>query len=62
MRNSGRVLDPWAVIDRVWGADSSATTKTLDVHVKRVAQQDRRPIRPTRCTGHRARLGYKLEG
>ncbi len=41
LRNAGRVLTRMQLIDRVWGSDYVGDTKTLDVHVKRLREQDR---------------------
>lgn len=60
MRNAGRVLTRWQLIDRVWGADYVGDTKTLDVHVKRIrAKIERDPSAPT-CLLTVRGLGYKL--
>ena len=37
MRNAGRVLTRIQLIDRDWGSDYVGDTKTLDVHIKRIA-------------------------
>ena len=39
MANAGRVLTRETLIDRVWGTDYYGDTKTLDVHIKRLAQR-----------------------
>ena len=60
MRNAGRVLTRWQLIDRVWGADYVGDTKTLDVHVKRIrAKIERDPSAPA-CLLTVRGLGYKL--
>jgi two-component system, OmpR family, response regulator RegX3 len=35
-RNAGKVLSRGHIMESVWGRDSSATTRTVDVHVSRV--------------------------
>ena len=61
LRNSGRVLTRGQLIDRVWGSDYVGDTKTLDVHVKRTARQDRAgPVDPRYLVTVRG-LGYKYE-
>ena len=60
MRNAGRVLTRSQIFDRVWGADYSGDTKTLDVHVKRLRSRiEADPSKPRRIVTVRG-LGYKL--
>ena len=47
MANAGRVLTRDVLIDRIWGPNYFGDTKTLDVHIKRLAVEDRaRPREP----------------
>ena len=59
LRNSGRVLTRGQLIDRVWGSDYVGDTKTLDVHVKRLARQGR--ARPGQPAPHRHRARPRLQ-
>ena len=60
LRNSGRVLTRGQLIDRIWGADYSGDTKTLDVHVKRLrAKLEPDPANPRALVTVRG-LGYRL--
>jgi len=61
LRNSGRVLTRWQLIDRIWGADYVGDSKTLDVHVKRLrAKVESHPSEPRHLLTVRG-LGYKFE-
>ena len=60
LRNAGRVLTRGQLIDRVWGADYVGDTKTLDVHVKRLAFEDRARAVHAAFPGHRARAGLQV--
>ena len=61
LENAGRVLTRDTLIDRVWGTDYVGDTKTLDVHIKRLAGEGRgRPVHPSRIVTIRG-LGYKYE-
>ena len=62
LRNAGRVMTRGQLIDRIWGADYVGDTKTLDVHVKRLRDQDRaRPGEPA-LPDHRPRPGLQVRG
>ena len=58
LANAGRVLTRDVLIDRVWGPNYYGDTKTLDVHVKRLAGQGRG--RPGQARAHRDRAGCRL--
>jgi two-component system response regulator RegX3 len=61
MRNAGRVLTRWQIIERVWGAEYFGDTKTLDVHVRRLRSKiEEDPTHPTRLVTIRG-LGYRME-
>ncbi len=61
LRNSGRVLTRWQLIDQVWGADYIGDTKTLNVHIKRLrANLEPDPAHPKHLLTVRG-LGYKLD-
>ncbi len=61
LRNAGRVLTRWQLIDRVWGSDYVGDTKTLDVHIKRLrAKIEPDPGAPRYIVTVRG-LGYKFE-
>ena len=59
LENAGRVLTRDTLIDRVWGSDYVGDTKTLDVHVKRVAVEGR--ARPGQPDAHRHHPGPRLQ-
>ena len=62
LENAGRVLTRDTLIDRVWGSDYVGDTKTLDVHIKRLAVQGRGgPGQPRRRIVTIRGLGYKYE-
>ena len=58
----GQVLSRDQLLDRVWGYDASAVTRTVDVHVASLRQKiEPNPSRPQHIvTVHR--LGYKFVG
>jgi two-component system, OmpR family, response regulator RegX3 len=61
LRNAGRVLTRFQLIDRVWGADYVGDTKTLDVHVKRLRSKiEPDSANPKHLVTVRG-LGYKFE-
>lgn len=41
LRNPGRVLTRDVLLNNVWGYDYHGTTRTVDVHVRRIKQQHR---------------------
>ena len=58
--NAGRVVTRQQLIDQVWGYDYVGSTKTLDVHIKRLrAKIETDPAEPERIVTIRG-LGYKL--
>jgi two-component system response regulator RegX3 len=60
MRRQGRLASRHALIDEVWGADHYGTTKTLDVHIKRLRQKlESDPAHPQHIVTVRG-LGYKF--
>jgi two-component system alkaline phosphatase synthesis response regulator PhoP len=60
IENPGRVISRDELLDRVWGYDAAAQTRTVDVHVASLRQKvEPNPARPQHIvTVHR--LGYKL--
>ena len=60
LENPGRVISRDELLDRVWGYDAAAQTRTVDVHVASLRQKiEPNPARPQHVvTVHR--LGYKL--
>jgi len=59
MENAGFVVSRQTLIDRVWGFDYVGSTKTLDVHIKRLRSRiERDPAEPERIVTIRG-LGYK---
>ena len=59
MENAGFVVTRPTLIDRVWGFDYVGSTKTLDVHIKRLRSRiERDPAEPERIITIRG-LGYK---
>jgi two-component system, OmpR family, alkaline phosphatase synthesis response regulator PhoP len=62
IENRGLVLTRDELLDRVWGYDASAVTRTVDVHVASLRQKiEPNPSRPQHIvTVHR--LGYKFVG
>jgi two-component system alkaline phosphatase synthesis response regulator PhoP len=62
IENRGLVLSREELLDRVWGYDASAVTRTVDVHVASLRQKiEPNPSRPQHVvTVHR--LGYKFIG
>jgi len=62
IENRGLVLTREALLDRVWGYDATAVTRTVDVHVASLRQKiEPNPSRPQHIvTVHR--LGYKFVG
>ena len=59
MENAGLVVTRQTLIDRVWGFDYVGSTKTLDVHIKRLRSRiERDPAEPERIITIRG-LGYK---
>jgi two-component system, OmpR family, alkaline phosphatase synthesis response regulator PhoP len=62
IENRGLVLTRDELLDRVWGYDASAVTRTVDVHVASLRQKiEPNPSRPQHIvTVHR--LGYKFIG
>ena len=60
MENAGRVVPRQTLIDRVWGFDYVGSTKTLDVHIKRLRSRiESDPGEPRRIVTIRG-LGYKF--
>jgi two-component system response regulator RegX3 len=60
MRRQGRLATRQSLIDDVWGSDHYGTTKTLDVHIKRLRQKlEVDPARPQHIVTVRG-LGYKF--
>jgi two-component system response regulator RegX3 len=60
MRRRGRLATRETLIDEVWGPDHFGTTKTLDVHIKRLRQKlEPEPTRPRHILTVRG-LGYKF--
>jgi two-component system response regulator RegX3 len=60
MRRRGRLATRETLIDEVWGPDHFGTTKTLDVHIKRLRQKlEPEPERPRHILTVRG-LGYKF--
>jgi two-component system response regulator RegX3 len=60
MRRQGRLATRETLIDEVWGPDHFGTTKTLDVHIKRLRQKlEPEPERPRHILTVRG-LGYKF--
>ncbi len=62
LENPGRVIPRDELLDRVWGYDAAAQTRTVDVHVASLRQKiEPNPAHPRHVvTVHR--LGYKLAG
>jgi two-component system response regulator RegX3 len=61
MRKAGRVVTRETLMATTWGAGYYGSTKTLDVHVKRVrAKIEDDPAKPARITTIRG-LGYRYE-
>ena len=62
VENRGQVLSREELLDRVWGYDAAAQTRTVDVHVASLRQKvEPNPSRPQHIvTVHR--LGYKFAG
>lgn len=61
MEHPGRVFNRRTLIARVWGEDYVGTTKTLDVHVRRLRSKlEDDASRPTRIVTVRG-LGFKFE-
>jgi two-component system alkaline phosphatase synthesis response regulator PhoP len=62
IENRGLVLSREELLDRVWGYDATAVTRTVDVHVASLRQKiEPNPSRPQHIvTVHR--LGYKFVG
>jgi two-component system alkaline phosphatase synthesis response regulator PhoP len=62
IENRGLVLSRDELLDRVWGYDATAVTRTVDVHVASLRQKiEPNPSRPQHVvTVHR--LGYKFVG
>jgi len=62
IENRGLVLTREELLDRVWGYDATAVTRTVDVHVASLRQKiEPNPSRPQHIvTVHR--LGYKFVG
>jgi two-component system alkaline phosphatase synthesis response regulator PhoP len=62
IENRGLVLSREELLDRVWGYDATAVTRTVDVHVASLRQKiESNPSRPQHIvTVHR--LGYKFAG
>ncbi len=59
MENAGFVMTRQTLIDRVWGFDYVGSTKTLDVHIKRLRSRiEADPSEPVRIVTIRG-LGYK---
>ncbi len=60
--NRGLVISREELLDRVWGYDAAAQTRTVDVHVASLRQKiELNPSRPQHIvTVHR--LGYKFMG
>ena len=59
MENAGFVVSRQTLIDRVWGFDYVGSTKTLDVHIKRLRSRiEHHPAEPERIVTIRG-LGYK---
>ncbi len=57
LRNSGRVLTRDALLNAVWGYDYHGTTRTVDVHVRRLKQK--LPVLTTAILSVKS-IGYKL--
>ena len=60
MENAGRVLTRDVLIDRIWGSDYFGDTKTLDVHIKRLARPTSRRTLDARADHHRPRCRLPL--
>ena len=62
VENRGQVLSREELLDRVWGYDAAAQTRTVDVHIASLRQKvEPNPSRPQHIvTVHR--LGYKFAG
>jgi DNA-binding response OmpR family regulator len=58
LRNCGRVLTREALLDSVWGYDRDVTTRTVDVHVRRLKQKI--PLLLDAIVSVKS-LGYKLK-
>jgi len=59
MENAGFAMTRQTLIDRVWGFDYVGSTKTLDVHIKRLRSRiEADPSQPVRIVTIRG-LGYK---
>src|SRR2546422_75481 len=57
LRNKGRVLTRDVLLNAVWGYDYHGTTRTVDVHVRRLKQK--LPLLSDAITAIKS-LGYKL--
>ena len=61
MRQAGRVVTRETLLDTTWGSDYYGSTKTLDVHIKRLRTKiEDDPAAPARITTIRG-LGYRYE-
>ena len=58
LRNPGRVLTRDALLNAVWGYDYHGTTRTVDVHIRRLKQK--MPILDDAIISIKS-LGYKLK-
>ena len=58
LRNPGRVLTRDVLLNRVWGYDYHGTTRTVDVHVRRIKQK--LPVLSDAILSVKS-LGYKLK-
>ena len=57
LRNKGRVLTRDALLNTVWGYDYHGTTRTVDVHIRRLKQKA--PVLNDAIVSVKS-LGYKL--
>jgi two-component system, OmpR family, response regulator RegX3 len=62
LENRGRVLTRQTLIDRVWGFDYVADTKTLDVHVKRLRARVEEDRHNPRLIVTVRGVGYRFDG
>ena len=62
VQNRGALLTRDHLLDKVWGYDASAATRTVDVHIAALRQKiERNPARPEYIlTAHRR--GYRFAG
>jgi DNA-binding response OmpR family regulator len=60
LRNPGRVLSRYELMDEVWGYDSVTTTRTVDVHVAWLRQKLGEKSRPRHLITVRGR-GYRFD-